>query len=208
MPFFNPSSPARKGKGATIWLFCAVMASGFTLAPQARADFLGYYDFNNFTQSSTSDGSAYTPDSGLTVVVVGGNSGSGLPGTTTLLINAPASGTVQFDYLYNSLDSPTFDSAGYVLNGVYSQLANADGQSGDVSFSVNAGDSFGFEVWTADNLGEPGIVTVSNFNAPAEGADSSNAPEPGTVSMFVLAGGVVAAYLRFRRGHAGNEGKA
>ena len=129
---------------------------------------MDYYDFNNWTQTSTSDGFAYTPDSGQTVVMVGGNDGTGLPGTTDMLINAAASGTVQFDYLYNSLDLPGLDAAGYLLNGTYNQFANTDGQSGTQSFLVNAGDSFGFEVWTADNTGEPGFVTVSNFSAPGD----------------------------------------
>ena len=180
------------------------MALGFALAPQARASFIDYYDFSNFTVSSTSDGFAFTPDAGVTLEVIGGNDGSGVPGTTTALITAPTSGTVQFNYQYNSLDSPTFDSAGYVLNGVFSQFADTDGENGAISFAVNSGDSFGFEVWTADNTGEPGILAVTNFNAP-EGANTS-VPEPGTVSLFLLAAIAGALYLRARRGatHEGN----
>jgi hypothetical protein len=178
------------------------------LAPHARANFMGVYDFGNFTQTTTSDGFAYTPDSGLTVVIVGGNDGSGVPGTTDLVITAPVAGIVQFDYLYNSLDVPGFDGAGYVLNGNLSPFADTDGESGtDISFAVNAGDSFGFEVWTADNMGEPGILTVSNFSAP-EGADGDGAvPEPRTLPMVLLATGLVAAYRRMRRAVTRGEGK-
>jgi hypothetical protein len=201
--------PRRRDKGS-IALFCAVLAVGFVLAPEARASFLGYYDFSNWTQASTSDGFAFTAD-GLTVEMVGGNDGSGLPGTTTALINAPGAGTVQFDYLYNSLDAPTFDAAGYVLNNVYNQFADTDGESGTISFAVNSGDSFGFEVWTADNTGEPGILTVNNFSAP-QGADTG-VPEPRTLPMTLLAAAIAAAYLRIKRGDAKrsslkNEGNA
>ncbi len=188
-------------------LLCAVMASGFALAPQAKASFMNYYDFNNFTQTSTSDGFAFTGDGGLTVEVVGGNDGSGLPGTTTVTINAPVSGAVQFSYLYNSLDSPTFDTSGYLLNGVYTQFADTGGETGTMTLSVNSGDSFGFEVWTADNTGEPGLLTVSNFSAP-EGAASSGVPEPGTLSLAVLGAAVVAAYIRIKRGGTENEENA
>jgi hypothetical protein len=187
--------PQRRNKGS-IALFCGVLAVGSVLTPQARASFLGYYDFNNWTQASSSDGFAFTAD-GLTVEVIGGNDGSGLPGTTTALINAPGGGTVQFDYVYNSLDAPTFDAAGYVLNGVYSEFANADAQSGTISFAVNSGDSFGFEVWTADNTGEPGILSVNNFSAP-QGADTG-VPEPRTLPMTLLAAAIAAAYLRIKR---------
>lgn len=208
MRFLNQPS-TRSGQGTSIWLFCAAVALGSILAPQARASFMGYYDFNgsNWTVSSTSDGFAFTGDD-LTVEVIGGDDGSGVPGTTTALVTAPAAGTVQFDYVYNSLDSPTFDSAGYVLNGAYNQFADTDGELGTITFSVNSGDSFGFEVWTADNTGEPGILTVNNFSAP-DGADGSDGsvPEPRTLPMVLLAAAVTAAYLRIKRTKK-NEGQA
>ena len=206
MRLLNLPSRTRTGKGAAIWLFCA-MALGSALAPQARANFLGSYDFSDFTLSTTSDGFAYTPDSGLTAVIVGGNDGSGVPGTTDLVTNAAAAGIVQFNYLYNSLDDPTFDAAGYLLNGVYSQFADTNGESGTISFAVNSGDSFGFQVWTADNLGEPGILTVSNFSAP-DGAASSGVPEPRTLPMVLLAAAFVAAYRWTKRRNEGNKGNA
>jgi hypothetical protein len=205
MRFVNPSSRNSKGKGASIWLFCGAMAISAALAPQARAGFIGYYDIGNFTQTTTSDGFAYTPDLGLSVVVVGGNDGSGNYGTTDLVIQAPAAGMVQFNYLYNSLDTPGFDGAGYLLDGNFTPLADTNGQSGTLSFSVNSGDVFGFQVWTADNTGEPGIFTVSNFAAPAGG--SSGVPEPRTLPMVLLAA-IVAACRRMKRGRATSEENA
>jgi hypothetical protein len=196
---------ARKGRGSSFWLVCAAMALGSVLAPQARADFIGYYDFNNWTQASTSDGFAFTADN-ITVEMVGGNDGSGVLGTTTAVIAAPAAGTVQFSWVYNSLDSPTFDSAGYVLNGTYNQFADTDGETGTASFTVNTGDVFGIEVWTADNTGEPGIVQVDNFTAP-EGADAA-VPEPRTLPMTLLAAAIVAMYLRLKRTNRKSEGNA
>jgi len=208
MRVLNPGSRTAKGKRVVHWLFWGAMVLSSALAPQARANFMGYYDFGNFTSSSTSDGSAWTPDSGLTVVIQGGNDGTGVPGTTDLLINAAAAGTVQFDYMYNSLDTPGFDGAQFLLNGNITPLADTNGESGTgISFSVNAGDLFGFEVWTADNQGEPGILTVSNFSAP--GGANDPVPEPRTLPMVLLAATVVAAYRRMKRGAAArNEGNA
>jgi hypothetical protein len=161
---------------------------------------MGYYDFNgsSWTVSSTSDGFAFTPDD-ITVEMIGGNDGSGLPGTTTALVTAPAAGTVQFDYTYNSLDVPDADTAGYVLNGSFNQFATTDGQTGTITFSVNSGDSFGFEVWTMDNLGEPGILQVTNFNAPDGASSNGSVPEPQTWQLALLAAAVTAVYFKVKR---------
>jgi hypothetical protein len=112
MRLLKPLSRTGQPVGATVRSFCWVMALAFTLAPQARASFINYYDLSNFVQSSTSDGFAFTPDAGLSVVIQGGNDGSGLAGTTDLVISAPVSGTVVFNYVYNSLDLPALDTAG------------------------------------------------------------------------------------------------
>ena len=192
-----------------MWLLC-VMTVGSIIAPPAHASFMGYYDFNgtNWTVASTSDGFAFSSADSTTAYVFGGNDGSGLPGTTTALVTAPAAGTVQFDYLFNNLDqaSPGYipDAAGWVLNGAYTQVATNDGDSGTITFSVNSGDSFGFEVWTADNTGEPGILTVSNFTAP-DGGVGSDVPEPRTLPMSLLAAAIAAAYLRFKRSYQSEE---
>src|SRR5262249_28187490 len=149
-----------------------------TFLPQAKASFIGTYDLSNFTLTNTNaDGSAMTPDSGLTLVLTGPNNGSDLAGTTSLTISAAASGLLQFSYSYSSLDTPEFDFAGYILGATFIQLADTDGQSGSISVPITAGQTFGFRVGSLDNTGEPGVLTISNFNAP------SNVPEPGTLPL-------------------------
>jgi len=189
------------------------------LITQAKADFFGYYalptgilfqscssrdgcnslsapDGNwTLTISSDTDGSVSTPDGGGSTVLTGGNSGSGLPGTTDFLIAAPAAGVVAFDWSYTSLNPFLGDNyAGYLLNNNFVQFVQNDGLgddlNGSVTFSVTLGDSFGFRVGTMDNTFEPGVLTVADFRAPAP------VPEPCTASLLVA---VIALTLAGRR---------
>src|SRR5205823_1563046 len=94
-------------------------------------------------------------------------------------------------------DSPGGDIAGYLLANAFTQLADTSGQSGNVSFSVTLGQSFGFRINTIDNTGEPGILTVSNFNAP--GGVAASVPEPGTLPLVLLSLGVIFALRQTRK---------
>jgi hypothetical protein len=173
-------------------VLCWVIA--FSMAPKAEAGFIGNYSLGQFSLINTNaDGSVTTPDGGLSIILVGGNSGSGLPGMTDLVITAAGTGLVQFSYAYSSLDFPGYDYAGYLWDSTFIQLANTDGQSGAVSFPVINGELFGFRVGTVDNSGEPGILTLSNFGAPA-GSGGNPIPEPRTAP--ILAAGIAMVALR------------
>lgn len=186
------------------------MGFGFALAPQAKAGFIGNYALNQFTLTNTNaDGSAFTPDFGLSLVLTGGNNGSGDPGTTDFTRAATAAGLVQFQYSYSSLDDPgaigsPFDFAGYLLGGAFLELAHVDGQSGSAMFAVAAGQVFGFRAGTLDNLGEPGILTISNFSAPSGAA----VPEPGAAPVLLAAAAALATARRMNRTSRREEGAA
>ncbi len=188
----------------SMFSLCVALVFGLALAPQAKASFLGYYDVDlgNWVLLNSSDpgtdGTAVPADGNLSLVLTGGQDGSGNPGVTTFLIAAPTTGFVSFDWSYTSNDfntpacvAPSFDqicdTAGFRLGSTFTYLADdtsqfTTGWSGSVApFSVTAGQMFGFEVDTADNQGEPGILTISNFNAPAA------VPEPGT-ALLLFAG--------------------
>jgi hypothetical protein len=192
----------------SILALCWALGFSLALTPQAKAAFTGDYALNRFLLTNTNaDGSVATPDGGLSIVLTGGNNGSGLAGTTDLVAAATGAGTVQFQYSYSALDFPGFDFGGYLLDGAFSRLADIDGQSGTALFTVTPGRSFGFRVGTMDNTGEPGILTISNFSAPS--GTGSSVPEPGTAPMMlVLAGAAIAAHWRVRRIHRGKEGNA
>jgi hypothetical protein len=177
----------------------------FGFIPQAHASFVGVYSLNQFTLTNTeSDGSAQTPDNGATVVITGPNDGSGNPGTTDLTILAAAAGLVSFHWSYSSLDSPTYDDAGYLVGGNFTLLADTDGEAGTVSFAVTKGETFGFEMGSVDNEGEPGILTVSSFSAPLP---VSGAPEPAPVFLLAASGAIIAAYQLSKRNAYGRENK-
>lgn len=138
------------------------------LASDARADFVAPYAFTNFTltNSAFANGTAASIDDGRSIVLTGPNDGSGLAGFTELSVITPAAGTLHFKYSYASLDVANADTAGYVLNGVYFPLATMSGQSGAVDVTVRRGDTFGFRVESIDNVGEPGVLTISDFVPP------------------------------------------
>jgi hypothetical protein len=195
---FQTNQIGRK-RSHCILALCFTLAAGLALAPSAKAAFVGDYALSHFTLTNmNADGSVLTPDSGLSIILTGGNNGSGLSGTTDLVGAATGTGVVQFHYSYSSLDFPGVDFAGFLAGGAFSQLASADGQSGNAMFTVSAGQSFGFRVATQDNTGEPGILTISNFTAPF-GSGPAAVPEPGTASLMAVgAAGAFAAQRRAR----------
>jgi hypothetical protein len=162
------------------------------LLPTANAGFIGYYTLDNFTLVNTdANGSWMTPDGGLSLVLTGGNTGSGDPGTTDFVIQANGTGQVQFQFSYMSLDDPGFDWAGYVLGGLYAPFVDP---AGTISFAVQMGDIFGFRVETFDNQFDPGILTITDFSAP----DQVVVPEPGTFGVVFAALGISIVGLRRR----------
>ena len=176
------------------YVLCCALSCVVIPVPSAWGAFLGAYSLSSFTLTnhdgvdglSGTDGSVMSPDGGLSIILTGGNSGSGLGGMTDLVINAAAFGLVQFQYSYSTLDSQGNDFAGYLLGNTFFQLSASDGDCnggacpGMALFPVTMGESFGFRVETVDNQGEPGILTVSNFSVSS---DSTDAPEPGTGSV-------------------------
>jgi hypothetical protein len=165
--------------------------------PAARAAGIPY-TMNAFGLiNNNADGFAISPDGGLSVILTGGNNGSGLTGTTDLVTTANASGIIAFSYMYSSVDMPGFDWAGYLIGNLFTQLADTDGQAGTASFTVSAGDIFGFRVETFDNTQEPGVFTIDGFSVAADAA-----PEPATLP---LAAAAVAICIWRRRRLAGSK---
>ena len=165
---------------------CWLLAAGSLLAPQAHAGFVGTYALGNFSLVNTNaDGSAITTDGGLSVLLTGGNNGGGFPGSTDLTITAAGTGFVHFQFSFFTLDFVDFDVAAFLINGVPTHLAGSAGDSntGTGDFAVTAGQTFGFRVNTIDNVGEPGILAISDFSAP-EGViipdPDPTVPEPAT----------------------------
>ncbi len=174
------------------------------LTVPAHAGFIGYYAPQNFTLFNTNaDGFVTTLGGGSAVALTGGNTGSGLPGTTDLLIHAAASGVVSFEYFYMTFDDPEFDSASYWASGLvkpFQPLFSANPVP--LSFTVSAGDTVGFRVSTNDNTFGAGVLTISNFSAPQA------VPEPTTGALIVLSAAGCAVWRAVRRRAASRGGHA
>jgi hypothetical protein len=159
----------------------------------AKADFSGYYAPANWTFQNTggsTDGSVNTSGAPVSITLTGGNSQSGTPGDTNFTIAAAASGLVSFNWTYSSTDTGTYDSGNFLLNGTPTFLADNGSQgSGTFSIAVSAGNVFGFNVHSADNLFGAGVLTISNATFPI--------PEGSTLSLLAL--GAVGVVMVMRR---------
>src|SRR5260370_21918156 len=184
----NQTEAKRRAMSAVLFLALVFML----VSPlRARAGMIGADDLSLWTLTNPSADGFVTPIANG-VEITGGNTGSGNPGTTDFQILAAGTGLVSFSFVYSSLDLPSLDYAGYLLGPNFSPLADTSGTSGSQSFTVTFGERFGFRVGTVDNQFEPGVLDISNFNAPISTV-STGAPEPST-------GAIVLAALAFALG--------
>ena len=153
------------------------------------------YDPINWTfANNNADGFVDTSGAPASISLTGGDNGSFNSGTTDYTTTAAAAGTVTFDWNYSTADGPFWDPFGYLLNGSFTQVTNDGGgvvQNGTSTFNVLAGDSFGFRIFTRDNIFGRASVTISNFSAPI--------PEPSTVLSLLVLGGLGAGLKYLNR---------
>jgi MYXO-CTERM domain-containing protein len=99
---------------------------------------------------------------------------------------ASSAGTISVDYAFDNPngDYGDFDGAGWVLNDLFTAVVTNDNgpRTGTITFSVNAGETFGFGVFTADGYGGSGAATFTNF------VSVTATPAPGAAALIGLAG--------------------
>src|SRR5690606_5724637 len=61
------------------------------------------------------------------VITISSDNGSAAEGWTDLVVDITEDVTVSFDWSYSTLDGPGFDSFGYIIDGVYTELTNPGG---------------------------------------------------------------------------------
>lgn len=181
---------------STLWRFVVVLtwvlvASGVLAA--GPISFSGQLDpaLATFTQNG-GDGSFNFAGAPNSIVLTGSDTGSGEPIYTLVTWSITSALTdLSFFWSYRTFDAdgPSYDPAGYIINGDFFQLSNnngADTQSGIVSgLNLDVGDEFGFYVFATDDIAGPAQLTIGAI------------PEPGTFGLLGL--GLAGALLLGRR---------
>jgi len=173
---------------------------------QALTQFAGYYAPANWTQSIQGDGSINTGGAPASISLFSADDYSATNQNTDFTIAAPLAGTVSFDWTYSTADwTPEYDPFGYLLNGGFTQLTDNDSsltQSGSVSFSVLAGDVFGFRQNSNDSYYGRASTTISNFNGPLAASGPASVPGP----LPLLGAGAAFGWSRQLRRRIGTSG--
>lgn len=173
-----------------------VMASSFAAADDVG--FTGNYAAGNWSFSNNGVGGSGSITSS-TMTIYGSDSGCGigcLPSShTSFTAVAAYAATISFNWSFENYDSwgSGFDYPFYItVNGnTYYAQSGPTSQSGTISFNVNAGDTFGFGVYSADQIFGGGVLTISNFKSTAQ------VPEPAT--LFLMGTGLVGAAGSLRK---------
>jgi MYXO-CTERM domain-containing protein len=131
--------------------------------------------------------------------ITGSDDGSGNYDGAFYVQTYAVAATVTFTWQYESFDTSgtVYDPAGWILNGVETQLSvNGDPgttSSGTFSWNVKAGDTFGWYVVSEDSIGGAGVLAVNQDLPPPP----PPIPEP-QEAMLMLAG-LAALFAAARR---------
>jgi len=173
---------------------------------QALTQFAGDYAPANWTQSIQGDGFINTGGAPASISLYVADDSTSESQNTDFTIAAPLAGTVSFDWAFSTDDwLPEFDPFGYLLNGAFTQLTIDDSsltQSGSVSFSVLAGDVFGFRQNSIDSGYGMASTTISNFDRPLPAPGTASVPGP----LPLLGAGAAFGWSRQLRRRIGASG--
>jgi hypothetical protein len=179
-----------------------VLAMAGTAQAGTVVGFSGPFDVANWNTATTDDGSVNTAGAPASIVLTGGDSGSGIDSTTDFTIQIGQDTTISFNWAYETDDDNAFyDPFGYLLGTgslLFTQLTADDPivpqttQSGMASVFVQAGQTFGFRGFSIGSELGAGITTIGDFQA-------TSVPEPGALALVSLAL-LAAAATRRRQG--------
>ena len=180
-------------------LRAATLALGMCALAGFSANACAAYVFSN---DGPGDGSLSGSYPAFTIT--GSDNGAG-EDTALYLQTFTSSEIVTFTWHYASADSggTNFDPAGWILNGVESQLSvNGDPgtlSDGTASVTVHAGDTFGFYVYSQDSLFGAGMLAV-NQDLPPPPPPPPAVPEPASAALAMAGLAALFAAVRRRQG--------
>jgi hypothetical protein len=171
-----------------------VSALAALLAATAIADFSGDFSVENWTSNGV--GSVDVSLAPASISITSPDDGSGDDQNELFTITAPTDATISFDWSYVTTDMDSSYDPFWILENAadtntFIQLTDDAGeifQSGDYTFSVSEGQTFGFRANSEDSSFGAATTIISNFNAVI--------PEPEALGMIVIAG---ASLLGIRR---------
>lgn len=162
-PLVDVIQPPTSCEGITQTIFATVGGNAVTNG------FSGAYDVANWTfTNSNADGNVDTSAAPASIVLTGGNNGSSSNGNSDYTITMPTNASISFDWSYNTGDGAQFDIPRVIVNGTPTNMNGYDtsgtlSQSGSMTLTVNAGDTFAFNMFTTDNVFGAATVAVSNL---------------------------------------------
>ena len=147
-----------------------------------------------FTLNNSLGGDGFVVSNSPTVFTLYSNNDDIDNNVTSFTQVAGAAATISGKWRFYTfdVDGSSFDPAGFVINGVLTQLttngiARPATQTGTFSFAVNEGDTYGFFVRSTDGALGRGVFTVGAV------------PEPASWAMLIAGFGLVGAVARRRR---------
>lgn len=158
-------------------------------------NFTSDYDVSNWSQS-LNGGSIDTSGAPTSIIEISSNTDTGLSADTDFTITSLDDGIVTFNWVYSTedRDGSFYDPFGWLINGSFTQLTVDDlftTQSGVESFTVNAGDVFGFRMTSLDSALGAATVVISGFSAPAP---NGVAPVPVPAAVWLFGTGLIGLF--------------
>jgi len=171
----------------------SIIALLLVAASSVHADFEGPYSKEKWTQSLNGGEISLAGMPNL-MSMVSSDDGVGRVNTDFTML-APYTGMVSFTwgYLNGDASGSGLDPFGYLRNGAFNYLTavgEMGAQTGTKAFQVEAGDTFGFRIFSFDSAGGSSTASVYAFAGPV--------PEPQTYALMLVGLGLLGYAVRRR----------
>ena len=163
--------------------FCMLAVA--LLGTMSTVAFADNFDSGVYTLTTTNGSNGFVTPNGASGFYLQGSNNAGCCSLDTDYSTTMAyGGVVSFDWSAHSNDVNAFffDPFSIRVNGV--DVVHVEGNpnqiydaNGSLSFSLNAGDTLSFDIFSKDGCCGPGTATISSYN-------TSSVPEPGSIALL------------------------